>query len=254
MLRNRRALLAQSIEEGDVEAEYYARQQAIWDNPQFRDPGLAEDAVEDAFIALGKMVKGAGKSLWRKMSLTQKSRSAKGALGEGESEEPPTKVVILHTQKPVLSSPSSSLSSSNEIASPVAMSSTPVLEKQAGDSSPMPFVDEPSEITDLTPKPPETVNENTESTHHISGSSSDESQATPTITVDEQAPPKIEEVEQDEELKTPTPSGSLASGTAGESVQATIISAPTSLPPPHHIPSTEDPSSPLASSGVSSAP
>ncbi|THH28211.1 hypothetical protein EUX98_g5983 [Antrodiella citrinella] len=36
-----------------------------------KDPGLAEDAVEDAFLALGRAFKGAGRTLWRKMSVSK---------------------------------------------------------------------------------------------------------------------------------------------------------------------------------------
>ncbi|TCD65929.1 hypothetical protein EIP91_001997 [Steccherinum ochraceum] len=52
-----------------------------------RDPGLAEDAVEDAFIALGKMVKGAGKSLWKKMSVSRRGSLDDVSKGERERKD-----------------------------------------------------------------------------------------------------------------------------------------------------------------------
>jgi len=46
-----------------------------WTHQLPKDPGLAEDAVEDAFLALGKIFKGAGRSLWRKMSVSRRGSS-----------------------------------------------------------------------------------------------------------------------------------------------------------------------------------
>lgn len=47
-----------------------------------RDPGLGEDAVEDAFVGLGRMMKGAGKSLWKKMR-----RASLDDVGSKERED-----------------------------------------------------------------------------------------------------------------------------------------------------------------------
>ena len=49
------------------------------------DPGLAEDAVEDAFIALGRLMKNAGKGLWRRVSLKDKDKDKDKNKDGGES-------------------------------------------------------------------------------------------------------------------------------------------------------------------------
>ncbi|KAI0071855.1 hypothetical protein K474DRAFT_489665 [Panus rudis PR-1116 ss-1] len=41
----------------------------IWNDERLRDPGLAEEAVDDAIAAFGRMMKDAGKTLWRKVSM-----------------------------------------------------------------------------------------------------------------------------------------------------------------------------------------
>lgn len=56
------------------------------------DPGLSDDAVDDAFIALGQLMKRAGKGLWRRVSLKDKdkekdkNKDGNGEGGEGEGE------------------------------------------------------------------------------------------------------------------------------------------------------------------------
>lgn len=50
------------------------------------DPGLAEDAVEDAFLALGRLMKSAGKGLWRRVSLKDKDKD-KDKIKDGEGSE-----------------------------------------------------------------------------------------------------------------------------------------------------------------------
>lgn len=60
-----------------------ANQAAAWEE---RDPGLGDDAVEEAFIALGRLVKDAGKTLWRKMSHKEIRRKASREGENGLSE------------------------------------------------------------------------------------------------------------------------------------------------------------------------
>lgn len=63
------------------------------------DPGLAEDQVEDAFLALGRMMKGAGKSLWRKVSGSRRG-SAEGLREENErDEEEGKRTVVVTTER-----------------------------------------------------------------------------------------------------------------------------------------------------------
>ncbi|KAL4248863.1 hypothetical protein ABKN59_003970 [Abortiporus biennis] len=97
MLRNRRMITngegaptVQYIRRGNEVIVLTSVSSGVWGEegettyvPQ--DPGLAEDAVEDAFIALGKFVKDASKSLWRKVS--HKDKKEKGKSGEGDHSE-----------------------------------------------------------------------------------------------------------------------------------------------------------------------
>ena len=88
MLRNRRMMMAQGAYDtsecevnGSTQYVIRGNQMSVWE--EHRDPGLGDDAVEEAFIALARMVKGAGKTLWRKVSHREIRRNAPH---EGENE------------------------------------------------------------------------------------------------------------------------------------------------------------------------
>ncbi|CAL1705776.1 unnamed protein product [Somion occarium] len=95
MLRNRRIIMQQTAlaaEEGEELQPHHLPPDVAatirWTQGPPGDPGMAEDAVEDAFIALGKMMKSAGKGLWRRVSLKdlKEKDKDKDKEGDGESE------------------------------------------------------------------------------------------------------------------------------------------------------------------------
>jgi len=164
-------MMGQAIDEGDTPDYYCERKKTIWDEPQFHDPGLAEDAVEDAFLALGRMVKGAGKSLWRKVSLGQKSRRIEDAAG-GKEETPLVPKVVLFQGEESSQSPKPS--------SPESTSPPPLPEKeQVGALPSFTIVDEPDEFP---PSPKQLSSESDETDPRESlESPHDEQQGTPIL-------------------------------------------------------------------------